>query len=403
MTLDPAAPWGDVPWLICDFETTGVDPLTCAPVSFAAVRFEHGEERGAFYTFLDPGEPIPASATAIHGIADEHVKGAPQLADLAPELLELARGALPFAYNAPYDRTIFHRFIAGNECPLFDPAQRWADPLVIVRKIDRYLAGTGRHKLANICKAYGVPLADAHNAIADVRAVGGLLRAMVFRGLVNVRTPVGKLLDYIDQARAFQDADREKYLAKVRAKAAQQSLGFDGDASPRGLVTADGNAAGGAVRDGDVGPTVAPAVALDVLDDPGAMQPGLARDGEGFRGGVPDAETVEHPYGREGLVAVAGEHVGLEHGLVDAGHDGLERVGLSAIEARGLVHEDFVARGFGATPTVEVEQREHAEHAADLDAPVPARPDDQALVGRDGGERVDHVPLPWRELGTHQF
>lgn len=227
--LDLTAPWWSLPLIVLDFETTGVDPLVCQPVSVAAARYERGKEVGHFYSLLNPGEPIPAGASEIHGVTDDMVKGSPTLVDVAPELYALAVDAVPVAFNSQFDRLIFQRFIAGDECPLFDPAQRWICPLVMLRKIDRYASGQGRHKLVACCARHGVQLteAEAHNALADVRATAGLLNALVNVGKLNPRTPLGKLLDYIDGCRAFQEADRVKYLAKVKARDAQQQLPLD--------------------------------------------------------------------------------------------------------------------------------------------------------------------------------
>src|SRR4051812_14795507 len=140
MTLDHTLAWWRHPLVILDFETTGVDPLECHPVSVAAIRLEQGREVGSFYTLLRCPIPIPPGASEIHGITDEQVLEAPELVDVAHELFALAEGAAPCAYNGThYDRTILHRHLAGTDCPLYDPAQQWIDPLIMVRAIDRYV------------------------------------------------------------------------------------------------------------------------------------------------------------------------------------------------------------------------------------------------------------------------
>ncbi len=227
MLLEPSVPWWAYPLVIVDFETTGPDPETALPVSVAAVRLERGRECGGFYTLLDPGEPIPAEATAIHGIGDEQVRGAPELPDVALELFLLARGALPCGYNGEhFDKPILHRYIVGTDAPLFEPMQGWLDPLVMIRKIDRYVGGSGRHKLEATCARWGVSFADgqAHNALADVRAVGALLRELVRVGKVRDDVTLGRMLDYCRMIRAEQDADYARFRAKLAVKEAQQSL-----------------------------------------------------------------------------------------------------------------------------------------------------------------------------------
>lgn len=248
MQLDPTRSWWAYPIVIVDFETTGIDPLTCAPVSVAAVRYEQGKEVGAFYSLVRPGVPIPDEAAAIHHITDAMVADAPEFADVVDPLAELGRDAAPCAFNAVYDRTLFHQLAdpknAGSAlpgtvvprnldpayfaqrcrslasaAPMFDLGQRWICPLVMLRKIDKYVPGKGRHKLVQACARWGKPLADgdAHNALADVRATGHLLWAMVDSGRVNPRVTLGRMLAYIDEQRRDQDAEFTAYKAKMAA------------------------------------------------------------------------------------------------------------------------------------------------------------------------------------------
>lgn len=221
MPLDHALPWWQFPIVVLDFETTGVDVATCMPVSVAAVRLEQGVERAAFSSLLHPGIPIPEAASAIHGITDDKVRDAPELAAYAGDLAAVALDAVPAGYNGEaFDKPILHRFISGTDCPLFDPAQAWIDPLVIVRKLDRYVPGTGRHKLATVCARWGVPIPDgeAHSALGDVRAVGRLLARLVELGKVRADVSLGRMLTYTATLRAQQERDFQRYRARVEEK-----------------------------------------------------------------------------------------------------------------------------------------------------------------------------------------
>ncbi|MGJ5899219.1 exonuclease domain-containing protein [Streptomyces niveiscabiei] len=55
-------------------------------------------------TLLNPGgEPIPAEATAIHGITDAMVEGAPSFSEILPRLTEALAGRRIVIYNREYD------------------------------------------------------------------------------------------------------------------------------------------------------------------------------------------------------------------------------------------------------------------------------------------------------------
>jgi DNA polymerase-3 subunit epsilon len=185
----------------------------------AVVRFEGGVEVASFHTLLRPGCPIPEEASAIHGIMDEHVLDAPELVDVAHLLFEVAEHALPVAFNAGFDRCIFHRYISGTDCPLFDPAQLWLCPLVVVRDVDKYERGKGRHKLETCCTRWGVELDGAHNALADARATGRLLWRLFEQKKIR-DYPAAELLALIEQRRVVQDAEFQKYLARMEREAA---------------------------------------------------------------------------------------------------------------------------------------------------------------------------------------
>lgn len=68
--------------------------------------------------------PIALAAAAVHGITDDELCNAPVLEAIAPHLLELTRGRIVLAYNAPYDRKVL---VDGLRRVGFDP-KHLADP-----------------------------------------------------------------------------------------------------------------------------------------------------------------------------------------------------------------------------------------------------------------------------------
>lgn len=161
--------WSEVPTVWIDTETTGVKPGTDRCVQVAVVRFENGLPVGSAQSFVDPGVPIPEAATAIHGITDVAVKGAPSIEHFMAraDVKALLESAQPAAYNAPFDRHFVPPFGEDWTWP-------WLDALSLVRKVDRYEKGPGRHKLEATCKRHGIELTGAHDAGADAKAAGQL-------------------------------------------------------------------------------------------------------------------------------------------------------------------------------------------------------------------------------------
>jgi DNA polymerase-3 subunit epsilon len=159
--------WPTVPTVWIDTETTGVRPGVDRTVQVGIVRFEGGKPVAEFGALVSPGIAIPAAATEIHGITDGMVADAPGLADVfaSDEVKALLRDAQPAAYNAAFDR----HFV-----PPFGDDWTWPflDSLSLVRAVDRFERGKGRHKLAAVAARHGIELTEAHSAVADAQAAG---------------------------------------------------------------------------------------------------------------------------------------------------------------------------------------------------------------------------------------
>ncbi len=206
--------WHEVPVVVVDFETTGIDTEKDAPVEIGIARFDGGELSASWRSFVNPGKPIPEAASAIHGITDDQVADAPLLGAAVSEAIRAGYfdGAAPCAYNAPFDRAFFRK------CPVpygelaFQHPWVWLDPLVVIRHIDKWVGGKGRHKLQTTCRRHGVPLTDAHSAAADAEAVGRLLYSNAFRDALGDLTLL-ELLKRQEARRAKQEADFQRWKA----------------------------------------------------------------------------------------------------------------------------------------------------------------------------------------------
>lgn len=161
--------WDSIPFTVIDVETTGKRPGYDRAVQVGIVRFEHGVEVGAECLVVSPGIPIPAEATAIHGVTNEMAAGAPTIQDVFayPNVVKLLDGAQPCAFNAPFDRQFVPPFLEEWSWP-------WFDCLSAIRVVDRFAKGQNRHRLAACCERHGIELTNAHNAGADARATGKL-------------------------------------------------------------------------------------------------------------------------------------------------------------------------------------------------------------------------------------
>ncbi|MBV1958079.1 exonuclease domain-containing protein [Streptomyces albidoflavus] len=174
-----------------DLETTGTDPREARIVTAAVIEVADGERRGHRTWLADPGIPIPAGATAVHGITDARAaaEGSPpdRVADAVAEALTgYWRAGVPVvAYNAPFDLTLLAAELRRHRLPSLAerlggaPVGPVIDPLTVDRAVDRYRKGSRR--LSAVCAEYGVALEEAHDASADALAAARLARAIALR------------------------------------------------------------------------------------------------------------------------------------------------------------------------------------------------------------------------------
>jgi DNA polymerase III epsilon subunit family exonuclease len=166
-------------YAVVDVETTGTSIEADEIVSLAVVRLDaHGRELDRFASLVLPAGPIPAEATAVHGIDDAAVRVSPTFAELAFELLALLEEAVFVAHNADFDLPLVQhafaragvRYIpAGVACTL--------DAFRLLEPTER------SHRLESLCERHGIPLDDAHDARGDALATVGLFRLLLAEGI----------------------------------------------------------------------------------------------------------------------------------------------------------------------------------------------------------------------------
>lgn len=180
--------WHEGEVLGFDLETTGVNCHVDVPVSFALVSVVAGAVVARDTGLVDPGRPIPAAATQVHGITTERARAEGLPLSLAVAMLSTAlldaseRGVPVVGMKLDYDLTILDvqcRAIDGRGLVERGFSAPVLDALVLDRHFDRYRKG--RRTLTDLCAHYGVTIAKAHDAAADAEATIGVLTAMCGR------------------------------------------------------------------------------------------------------------------------------------------------------------------------------------------------------------------------------
>lgn len=172
-----------------DLETTGTDPRQARIVTAAVTEVKGGEPIRHRGWLADPGVPIPAEATAIHGVSSERAAAEGRPApEVVAEIADAVRGywaaEVPVVvYNAPFDLTLLDEELRRYALPPLVASGPLAgpviDPLVMDRALDKYRRG--KRTLEAACGVYGVTLEGAHEAGADALAAVRVARALALR------------------------------------------------------------------------------------------------------------------------------------------------------------------------------------------------------------------------------
>ena len=187
--------WLNGPVLSLDTETTGIDVETDRVITACLGYSERPGDWAPSEWLINPGVPIPAEATKVHGITDEQVAAAgldPRvaLADIHLCLTETAAKKVPLViFNAPYDLTLldteFRRHL-GRSLPA---GLLVVDVLVLFRRFD---FTTGNKRLEDLAFRHGIKF-PAHDATADSLAALRLLHILAADNDLLPLVPVADL------------------------------------------------------------------------------------------------------------------------------------------------------------------------------------------------------------------
>jgi DNA polymerase-3 subunit epsilon len=166
---------GVVGFAVLDFETTGFAANHHDRVVEVGVVLlsSNCDTEGEWSTLVNPGRDV--GPTEIHGISAADVLGAPTFAAIVPRLLRDFRGRLLVSHNVAFDLRFLGAELRRAGVELDNP---WLTGLCTMKWAGRLMPAASR-KLQDCCDAAGVDLAEAHSALADARAVAGLLKRLL--------------------------------------------------------------------------------------------------------------------------------------------------------------------------------------------------------------------------------
>lgn len=157
-----------------DLETTGLDARTDAIVALAAIPFVSGVPQEGLVTLVQPGRPIPPASTAIHGITDDMVKGAPHVRPALRAMQEACGTDVLVGHGVAFDLAVI-----GRECKahgLERLRNRTLDTMRLVSALYRDWIDLG---LDAVATRLGITINGRHTPDGDALAAGRIFLALV--------------------------------------------------------------------------------------------------------------------------------------------------------------------------------------------------------------------------------
>jgi DNA polymerase-3 subunit epsilon len=168
-------------YVVVDLETTGLRPGSSQICEIGAVLVQGFEVVDEFETLVDPRVPLGATISALTGLTDRQLRGAPPASAAVRSFLAFAGDSVLVAHNARFDLAFLDREterLTGS---------RLAAPVVdTVALARRLLAGrVPRASLAQLSYFFGTSVQPCHRALPDAQATAEVLLALI--GLAQER------------------------------------------------------------------------------------------------------------------------------------------------------------------------------------------------------------------------
>ena len=148
------------PYVVLDFETTGLNPQTDKIIEVGAVKVVDGNVT-EFTSLVNPLVSLPAKITEITGLRDKDLKNAPTIDAVLPRLDDFLSDCIIVAHNASFDLKFY--------CAAHGSTTVYKSYIDTVKLAKKAFPGSENYKLETLVKNLNIPRGTAHRALGDAR------------------------------------------------------------------------------------------------------------------------------------------------------------------------------------------------------------------------------------------
>ena len=163
----------EIPIIVFDFETTGLDTRNDFLIEIGALKTVNGHIIDEFSTLIKPPIQLNSAIVSITGISQEMLENQPTISDKLPEFLNFIDGGILAAHNADFDYP-FLKTICEREGIQID----W--PAFCTLKMARMILPNLESKsLDALAEHFNLTFESRHRSIGDCKVTSAVLQSML--------------------------------------------------------------------------------------------------------------------------------------------------------------------------------------------------------------------------------
>lgn len=161
----------DIDFVVLDVEAIGARNVPARIIELGAYHLRSGKIACEFQTLINPGVPLPRFITALTGITDAMVAGAPRFAEVVGSWLDFSGDAVLVAHNSMFDLPLLNQEIAR----VFPGCRMRNAELCTVKLARRIMRNLESHSLDALAEHFAFEVPERHRAAGDAKATVQIL------------------------------------------------------------------------------------------------------------------------------------------------------------------------------------------------------------------------------------
>lgn len=153
-------------YVVCDLETTGLNPMNDRIIEVGMVRIQQGEIVEKYHTMVNPGMPLSLKIKRITGIDDADLADAPPITEIINDVVDYIGNDAIVGHNIRFDLDFLS---AAHGLPLNNPHY---DTVELARLL---IPDASSYRLESLCSMLHIDTGGSHRALNDALATANLM------------------------------------------------------------------------------------------------------------------------------------------------------------------------------------------------------------------------------------